>query len=254
MKYTVYDLGQCRRGERIQVSLQGNAANVRLMDSSNYSSYRSGRRHRYYGGLVKRSPIVLTVPSSGHWYITIDLAGLAGSVRSSIRRLPAPLPVYNEPSLSSVPTLVRSSSNVEDGAIIEYDVFISHAYEDKEEVVRPLANALVQRGLKVWYDEFELKIGDSLRRKIDRGLANSRFGIVVLSRDFIKKGWTNYELDGIISKAVSGEQVMLPIWHKITKQEIIAYSPSLADKVARNTSSYTIDEIANEIAELIQSK
>lgn len=254
MKYTVYDLGQCRRGERIQVSLQGNAANVRLMDSSNYSSYRSGRRHRYYGGLVKRSPIVLTVPSSGHWYITIDLAGLAGSVRSSIRRLPAPLPVYDEPSLSSVPTLVRPFQNTEDGAVIEYDVFISHASEDKDAVVRPLANALVQYGLRVWYDEFELKIGDSLRRKIDKGLANSRFGIVVLSRDFIKKGWTNYELDGIISKAVSGEQVMLPIWHEITKQEIIAYSPSLADKVARNTSSYTIDEIANEIADLIQSK
>ena len=254
MKYTVYDLGQCRRGERIQVSLQGNAANVRLMDSSNYSSYRSGRRHRYYGGLVKRSPIVLTVPSSGHWYITIDLAGLVGSVRSSIRRLPAPLPVYDEPSLSSVPTLVRPFQNTEDGAVIEYDVFISHASEDKDAVIRPLANALVQHGLRVWYDEFELKIGDSLRRKIDKGLANSRFGIVVLSRDFIKKGWTNYELDGIISKAVSGEQVMLPIWHEITKQEIIAYSPSLADKVARNTSSYTIDEIANEIAELIQSK
>lgn len=254
MKYTVYDLGQCRRGERIQVSLQGNAANVRLMDSSNYSSYRSGRRHRYYGGLVKRSPIVLTVPSPGHWYITIDLAGLAGSVRSSIRRLPAPLPVYDEPSLSSVPTLVRPFPNTEDGAVIEYDVFISHASEDKDTVVRPLANALVQHGLRVWYDEFELKIGDSLRRKIDKGLANSRFGIVVLSRDFIKKGWTNYELDGIISKAVSGEQVMLPIWHEITKQEIIAYSPSLADKVARNTSSYTIDEIANEIAELIRSK
>lgn len=254
MKYTVYDLGQCRRGERIQVSLQGNSANVRLMDSSNYSSYRSGRRHRYYGGLVKRSPIVLTVPSSGHWYITIDLAGLAGSVRSSIRRLPAPLPVYDEPSLSSVPTLVRPFQNTEDGAVIEYDVFISHASEDKDAVVRPLANALVQHGLRVWYDEFELKIGDSLRRKIDKGLANSRFGIVVLSRDFIKKGWTNYELDGIISKAVSGEQVMLPIWHEITKQEIIAYSPSLADKVARNTSSYTIDEIANEIAELIRSK
>ena len=133
-------------------------------------------------------------------------------------------------------------------------VLLEVASEDKDAVVRPLANALVQHGLRVWYDEFELKIGDSLRRKIDKGLANSRFGIVVLSRDFIKKGWTNYELDGIISKAVSGEQVMLPIWHEITKQEIIAYSPSLADKVARNTSSYTIDEIANEIAELIRSK
>lgn len=253
MKYTMYDLGQCHRGERIQVTLQGNAANVRLMDSTNYSSYRNGRSHHYYGGLVKRSPIVLTVPNNGHWYITIDLAGLVGSVRSSIRRLPAPLPVYNEPALSTVPSLVRSSATNEDGVTIEYDVFISHASEDKDTVVRPLANALLQRGLKVWYDEFELKIGDSLRRKIDKGLANSRFGIVVLSRSFIRKGWTNYELDGIISKAVSGEQVMLPIWHEITKKEIVDYSPSLADKVARNTSSYTIEEIADEITEMIRS-
>ena len=203
---------------------------------------------------MKRSPIVLTVPNAGHWYVTVDLAGLAGSVRSSIRKLPQPLPVYNEPTLASVPSLVRNVNSGDDGAPIEYDVFISHASEDKDQIVRPLAIALVERGLKVWYDEFELKIGDSLRRKIDKGLANSRFGIVVISRDFIKKGWTNYELDGIVSKAVSGEQVMLPIWHEITKQEIVNYSPSLADKVARNTSSYTVEEIANEIAELIQSK
>lgn len=110
---------------------------------------------------------------------------------------------------------------------------------------------LQQQGLKVWYDEFELKIGDSLRRKIDKGLANSRFGIVVLSKDFIRKGWTNYELDGIITRSVSGEQVVLPIWHNITKQEVIDYSPSLADKVARNTAVYTIEEIACEIAEVI---
>ena len=119
-------------------------------------------------------------------------------------------------------------------------------------MVRPLAHALRWYGLKVWYDEFELKIGDSLRRKIDLGLAHSRFGIVVLSKSFIKKGWTNYELDGIISKANTGEQVVLPIWHGITKQEVIEYSPSLADKVARNTASYTVNEIAEEIAELIK--
>jgi hypothetical protein len=130
--------------------------------------------------------------------------------------------------------------------------FISHASEDKDDLVRPLAHALRGYGLKVWYDEFELKIGDSLRRKIDLGLAHSRFGIVVLSKSFIKKGWTNYELDGIISKANTGEQVVLPIWHGITKQEVIEYSPSLADKVARNTASYTVNEIAEEIAELIK--
>ncbi|MFA5299727.1 MAG: toll/interleukin-1 receptor domain-containing protein, partial [Lutibacter sp.] len=135
----------------------------------------------------------------------------------------------------------------------KYDVFISHASEDKDEVVRPLVYALQSEGLTVWYDEFEMKIGDSLRRKIDKGLVNSKFGIVVLSKDFIKKGWTNYELDGIISKAVTGEQVVLPIWHNITKKEVIDFSPSLADKLARNTASYTVEEIATEIAELINS-
>ena len=255
MKYQYYDLHQCDRGERIQISLRGNAANVRLMDSSNFNSYKQGKNHRYYGGLATKSPVVLTVPSSGHWYVTIDLNGLGGSVSSSVRKLPAPLPVYNETPLSSVPSLVhRDPIPMSDSADTyrEFDVFISHASEDKDAVVRPLAEALVVRGLKVWYDEFELKIGDSLRRKIDKGLSKSRFGIVVLSKDFIRKGWTNYEFDGIISKANTGEQILLPIWHGITKQEVLDYSPSLADKVARNTASSTVEEIADEIANLIK--
>ena len=136
----------------------------------------------------------------------------------------------------------------------EYDVFISHASEDKDDVVRPLAISLSEKGIKVWYDEFELKIGDSLRRKIDEGLSKSKFGIVVISRYFIQKGWTNYELDGLITKAISSQQILLPIWHNITKQEVIDYSPSLADKVARNTSQDTLDEIAQEIADLIKSQ
>lgn len=115
-----------------------------------------------------------------------------------------------------------------------------------------MAIALFNKGLKVWYDEFELKIGDSLRRKIDKGLAKSKFGVVVLSKAFIKKGWTNYELDGIITKTNTGEQVMLPIWHNITKNEVIEFSPSIADKVARNTASNTIEEIADEISDLIK--
>jgi len=103
----------------------------------------------------------------------------------------------------------------------------------------------------VWFDEFELKIGDSLRQKIDKGLARSRFGVVVLSQSFLTKGWTNYELDGLVTRAVSNEQILLPIWHKITKQEVIEYSPSLADKLARNTATHTVQEIADEIIQVI---
>lgn len=136
----------------------------------------------------------------------------------------------------------------------EYDVFISHASEDKDAVARPLAEALRNNGLSVWYDEFELRIGDSLRRKIDKGIANSNFGVIVISRDFISKGWTNYELDGLITRAVNGEQTMLPVWHNITKREVINYSPSLADKLARSTTDFTVEEIADEIADVIRER
>ena len=256
MKYLVWDLKQLKRGQQVKVSLTGNVANVRLMDSSNYNSYRNGRSHRYSGGLVTKSPVVLGVPSSGHWYVTVDMQGLRGSTNASVQVLPSPLPTYQDAPLATVPSLVQRS----DASLFgpqddqrEHDVFISHASEDKEEIVHPLAIALRKAGLSVWYDEFELKIGDSLRQKIDKGLAKSRFGIVVLSKNFIKKGWTNYELDGIITRVVSGEQVLLPIWHNITKQEVIDFSPSIADKLARNTANFTVEEIAEEIADVIRS-
>jgi hypothetical protein len=253
MQFVHHDLGQRRSGEIAEITISGSAANVRLMDSSNFSSYRNGRDHRYYGGLAKSSPILLKIPHSGHWHVAVDLQGLAGNVRSSARVLPSPLPVIQDAPLSSIPGLVQPEypPGLDDHKR-EYDVFISHASEDKDEIVRPLANVLKNEGLIVWYDEFELKIGDSLRRKIDRGLANSRVGLVILSTSFISKGWTNYELDGIVTRTVTGEQILLPIWHKISKREVIEFSPSLADKVARSTATHTIEEIAVEIASLIR--
>jgi hypothetical protein len=169
--------------------------------------------------------------------------------------LPSALPEIREAPLSSLPSLVREdlAPTVDTGGET-YDVFISHASEDKDAIVRSLAAALTAQGLKVWYDEFTLRIGDSLRQKIDRGLSTSRVGLVVLSRSFVAKGWTNYELDGIVTRTISGEQILLPIWHDITKQEVVSFSPSLADKVARSTATHTVEEIAREIADLLQNR
>lgn len=134
---------------------------------------------------------------------------------------------------------------------VAYDLFISHASEDKEDLVRPLAVALEKLGVKVWYDEFTLKIGDSLRRSIDGGLSNSRFGTVVLSSSFFSKNWTQYELDGMTAKEMDGRKMILPIWHKVTKSEVIKFSPTLADKVALNSSVHSTDEIAQLIADVV---
>lgn len=252
MKYIHNDLGHRQRGEIVEVTLTS-GANVRLMNSSDFSSYKSGRRHRYIGGLATKSPLRLQIPMSGHWHVAIDMQGLRGSTRASVRVLPGALPAIREVPLSSVPGLVHAHPvPVPEAGGQVFDVFISHASDDKESVVRNLANALAAEGLRVWYDEFTLRIGDSLRQKIDRGLAASRVGLVVLSPSFISKGWPNYELDGIVARSVSGEQILLPIWHDITKQQVIDYSPSLADKVARCTGTHTVEEIAAEIADLLR--
>lgn len=253
MRFIYQDLGQRKRGEIVEVTLQGSAANVRLMDSSNFSNYKNGRQHSYHGGLVKQTPFKIAIPNSGRWYVTVDMQGLVGKTNASFRVLPSPLPEVREAPLSSIPSLINNTPPELIQNEKSHDVFISHASEDKDEIVRPLANALIAEGLSVWYDEFSLKIGDSLRRKIDQGLSKSRVGLVVLSPSFISKGWTNYELDGIMTKAVSGEQILLPIWHQITKQEVINYSPSLADKLARSTAIHTVEEIAKEIANLLKS-
>ena len=262
MKYIHYKFVNVTRGSIVNVTLKGSAANVRLMDSSNFNSYMSGRTHRYHGGLAMRSPVRLQVPSSGTWHVVVDMQGLRGTVQSAVSVIPVevlkPLPPINEASLRDIPSLVRDVSHdhvpradAPDEQV--FDIFVSHTSEDKAEVVRPLASALQAAGLSVWYDEFELQIGDSLRRKIDMGLANSRFGVVVLSRAFFGRGWPEYELDGLVTRTVSGEQILLPIWHDITKREVMNYSPSLADRVARSTATHTVEEIAAEIVDVVQN-
>ena len=88
MRFIHQDLGYRRTGETIEVALQGNAANVQLMDDANFNSYRNGRRYNYQGGLAKRSPVRLQIPRSGHWHVAVDMRGLRGNVRAGVRALP----------------------------------------------------------------------------------------------------------------------------------------------------------------------
>lgn len=121
----------------------------------------------------------------------------------------------------------------------EWDVFISHASEDKGAIARPLAAALRAKGLKVWFDEAELTLGDSLRQSIDRGLARSRYGIVILSEAFFSKHWPQRELDGLDAREVNGIKVILPVWHGVDQAAVARYSPTLAGRLAVSSSRGT---------------
>jgi hypothetical protein len=133
-----------------------------------------------------------------------------------------------------------------------YDVFISHASEDKDSFVRELALRLQEENIQVWYDEFSLKLGDSLRRSIDIGLSRSRFGVVILSKNFFAKQWPQRELDGLVAReTIHGHRIILPVWHEITREEICRYSPPLADIVAVS-SSFGIDHVVTAIKEVVR--
>jgi len=133
------------------------------------------------------------------------------------------------------------------------DVFISHATEDKVKVARPLAEALIAQGLDVWYDEFSLNLGDSLQESIDRGIAESRFGIVILSKSFFEKDWPKKELNGFIAREIHGTKVILPVWHELDFEDIVKYSPTLANRVAVKTSE-GMEQVINKIMKAVKNK
>lgn len=115
-----------------------------------------------------------------------------------------------------------------------------------------MVEELKKRGVTVWYDEHTIKIGDSLRQMIDRGLAHAKYGIVVLSPWFFKKNWTQLELNALVNREMTGSKVILPIWHKISKDEVMKQSPLIVDKKAADTANMTIAEIANDLQEVLK--
>lgn len=133
-----------------------------------------------------------------------------------------------------------------------YDLFISHASEDKDTFVRPLAEALIQKHVQVWYDEFSLELGDSIRQSIDVGLSHSRFAVIVLSSAFFQKKWTQYELDGLTEIEMGGRnKVLLPVWYGIGHDDVVRYSPSLANRHAV-ISNRGLDAVVAEILKIVQ--
>ena len=131
------------------------------------------------------------------------------------------------------------------------DTFICHASEDKDAIARPLHEAFRNAGVNSWLDESNIRLGQSIRQEIDYGLANCRSATVILSRPFFEKHWTGYEMDGIVGRAMQEEILLFPIQHGITFQEIRTQSPSLAGLQMWNSSVHSLEDIANEVADLL---
>ena len=160
--------------------------------------------------------------------------------------------VFAPPSPASTTTQVPTAPvSIATPQTTLWDVFVSHASEDKDGFARPLADALRAEGLSVWFDESVLRVGDSLRRSIDRGLSQCTFGIVIVSKAFLSKEWPQRELDGLVAREEEGKKVVLPIWHDISAADVRRRSPTLADRLAI-PSSKGVAAVVKEILEVVR--
>ncbi len=137
-----------------------------------------------------------------------------------------------------------------EGQSSPYDFFISHASPDKEDFVDGLVSCAEAAGLNVWYDRSAIVWGESIRQKIDEGLRRSYFGVVVLSPHFFERPWTQYELDAIVQRDLSGSGRLLPIWHRLTQDDVAKQAPALAGRLALPTANYSTDQIVEELLKM----
>ena len=114
-------------------------------------------------------------------------------------------------------------------------LFLSHATEDKVPFVRELAEAL-SRCFSVWFDEYSLPPGASIFQSISAGLAACDFGVVVLSKSFFAKKWTQAELGGLFAREDATLRRIIPVWKGVSVEEVRNFSPILADRRAANAS------------------
>ncbi len=153
----------------------------------------------------------------------------------------------------AMPTIINSQVRTDESEQEQYDAFISHAWEDKEGFVDELVDAMRKEGIVVWYDTSQMLWGDSMRQRIDEGLKRSKFGVVVLSPNYIAEGkyWTKAELNGLFQLETINGKTILPIWYNLNKKDVMNFSPIIADKKAMTTALMTAQEIAKELAALL---
>jgi hypothetical protein len=166
-----------------------------------------------------------------------------GTLSTIEKGIPAPVPITGNLSATVEATLVAQ-------AVVSWasDAFICHSLGDKP-FVRQLAERLRQHGVRVWFDESELTVGDSIRGKIDEGLKSCEYGIVVFSESFFRKPWPQHELDALFGiQNARGTKVILPVWHDITEAMVRSRSPLLASRMATMSS----DGIGKVTAELLR--
>lgn len=264
MNFKAFDMGNCKAGEIIEVILKGDGVNVSIMDSPNYFEYKNGRKHKYIGGHIEKSPYKVMLPYDAHWYVAIDFGGYPGEAKCAVRKLSGKLPKLPNDKVGVMRVSTSGGSVDEEDiksefnldldtsfGIKEFDFFIAYAKEQYKSIAQPLANAMAFRGKKICLEDFALEKGDNLTKVIQKGFIQAKRGIIIVSEEFAENGWLTYELDEILNLRKNDVNLVTPIWHHITKDEIInSCGRAFLNTMEYNTMTRTINELIADFLNL----
>ena len=130
------------------------------------------------------------------------------------------------------------------------DIFLCHAWDDRQGSAKELYNLLISKGISVWFSEKDVSLGEPLMRAIDKGLANSRIGLVLVTPAFLlrlpKEGIADKELSALLHR-----NQLVPIVHNTTYEALREVSPLLGSRSGLDTAEETMSDIADKLAELV---
>jgi len=132
-----------------------------------------------------------------------------------------------------------------------WDLFVSYASEDRVAFVLSLVDALRKRGVTIWFDQNELALGYSLRESINRGLAQSRFAVLVLSRHSLDKNWPHQEWDAVLALEEAGQKRVLPVIYDVSRYEVAEAFPLIADRLSADFA-LGMDRVVDDILSVVK--
>jgi hypothetical protein len=253
MQYLLYDLGTVVAGGTVEVSL-GYAANVLILNEENYAFYQENKPRRFMGGYIERSPYKAALPETGHWFVIIDSGSFFSKIRASVRFLPTGGDaVVVEPAICERTfdknIVVKNFAE----AVKRYKLraFILHYYKDRDNMALPLAQALEAEGLPVFFDDFMLEPGDDLEDRIRNGITKYKFGIVILSRAFVRIGWQAAGIRCLYDELSSEYKDIYPVWHNITKNDLANFLPAFERFIPDKPGDGGIPAIVRDVTGLL---
>lgn len=211
-----------------------------------------GGRSRGYGSYYSYTPSYSTSGGSsgyGESFGGRSIGGRSNSVKRPRWSSANSLAVYTSAQVQSL-TPIRDS--VEKRAFLTdlRDVFLCHAWDDRKGVAKDLHDQLESRGVSVWFSEKDVVLGAPLLREIDKGLAKSRVGIVLVTPAFLKRidgaGIAEKELSALLAR-----DLLVPIVHDTTYDALRDVSPLLGSRSGLDTAEETLEEIATKLTELV---